>query len=103
MSLTISPNLRPQGVCLVSCLCIRWWLHATRPRQSAWPSGLTAYRNAEYLNTLSVAYAAVGRLPDAVKRAQQALRIAEQDGNDSLANTLRGKLERIQKNRSVRP
>jgi len=52
---------------------------------------LTKRKHPGYLDTLAVAYAAVGRFDDAVKVAEQALALAA--GNAALADIIRGRLE----------
>lgn len=63
---------------------------------------LTDYRNAEYVHTLSIAYGASGRVAEAAASARRALKLAEASGNQVLARTLRGKLERFRQQQMMR-
>ena len=54
---------------------------------------LTSYRNAEALDWLAAAYAAVSRFDDAVKTAEQAVQLAAAQGNERLAQKVRTRLE----------
>lgn len=54
---------------------------------------LTKYQDATVLETLSVSYAAIGRLRDAVTAAEAALEAAERNGIQPLAEELRKRLE----------
>ncbi len=54
----------------------------------------TNRRNAEPLHTLAAAYAAAGRLPAAVRTAEEALRLAEARGDADLVGRIRERLRR---------
>jgi tetratricopeptide (TPR) repeat protein len=54
---------------------------------------ITGYKNPEFLDTLAVAYAAVGRFDDAVKKAQQAVDIAKASGQEDLCGEIQRRLE----------
>ena len=54
---------------------------------------LTNYAEAGYLDTLSVAYAAAGRLSDAVSTAQKAMETAESGEQKTLAEEIRKHLD----------
>jgi hypothetical protein len=53
---------------------------------------LTKYQDATVLEVLSVSYAAIGRLRDAVTAAEAALEAAERNGIQPLAEELRKRL-----------
>jgi spermidine synthase len=57
---------------------------------------------AAYLDTLAAALAEVGRFPEAVRRAEEALVLAEARGEKELAQALRGRLEIYRQGRSLR-
>jgi protein O-mannosyl-transferase len=78
------------------------WLRATCP-DAAQRSGAEAVRLAEQANrleqntpgtldTLAAAYAEVGRFPDAIKTARQALKLATAQGDTTLTQSLRSEL-----------
>jgi tetratricopeptide (TPR) repeat protein len=50
---------------------------------------LTSYKRADFLDTLSVAYAAAGRFAEAVDTAEKALELALSSENDNLAGEIR--------------
>jgi Flp pilus assembly protein TadD len=53
---------------------------------------LTQYRNPAVLATLSVAYAAAGRIDDAISAAEAALPLTSAQGGEQLANIIRSQL-----------
>ena len=53
---------------------------------------LTSYSNAEMLDTLAAAYAAVGNFLDATTAAEKALKLAESSGNRQLADEIQKRL-----------
>jgi tetratricopeptide (TPR) repeat protein len=59
---------------------------------------LTKYKEPIILNTLSTAYATVGKFPDAVRAAEKALQITQATGNEQLAVTIEKKLEFYKQN-----
>ena len=56
----------------------------------------TEYHAAEYVDTLAAAYAEAGRFPDAIRTAQQALRMAEFARQADLASQIGGKIQLYQ-------
>jgi tetratricopeptide (TPR) repeat protein len=54
---------------------------------------LAENKSASYLDTLSVAYAAAGRFPDAISTAQKAIQLAADSGQTKLADKIKGRLE----------
>ena len=79
------------------------WLLATSPEDSIRKGAeavavaeraveLSARKDPESLDTLAAAYAEVGRFPDAVQTAQQALGLAESQGRSDLVPELRDRL-----------
>jgi len=60
---------------------------------------LTLKRDAISLNTAAAAYAEAGHFDKAVEMATQALRVAQQDGEDDLAKTIRTRLELYTQNK----
>ena len=58
---------------------------------------LTQYRNPVVLATLGVAYAAAGRIDDAISAAEVALPLASTQGDEQLANNIRSQLELYKK------
>jgi len=58
---------------------------------------LTQYRNPVVLATLSVAYAAAGRIDDAISAAEAALPLTSAQGDEQLANIIRSQLELYKK------
>jgi tetratricopeptide (TPR) repeat protein len=54
---------------------------------------LTGFENPDILDTLSVAYAAAGRFPEAVQTAQKALYLTQHAGDENLAKQIREHLE----------
>jgi tetratricopeptide (TPR) repeat protein len=63
---------------------------------------LTAGHDAAILDTLSAAYAEVGRFPQAIDTEQQAIVLAAQQGKLPLANTLKAHLTRYKSNTPLR-
>jgi tetratricopeptide (TPR) repeat protein len=53
----------------------------------------TGFRNAGVLDTLAVAYAAAGRMQEAVRTAEAALELAEASGDADFAAAIRGRLD----------
>lgn len=53
----------------------------------------TAYNNADYLDTLAVAYAAAGKFNDAIMTAEKALNIARAAGQKNTAREIRNRLK----------
>ena len=53
----------------------------------------TAYNNADYLDTLAVAYAAAGKFNDAIITAEKALNIAKTTGQENTAREIQNRLE----------
>jgi len=54
---------------------------------------LTAYNNADHLDTLAVAYAAAGKFNDAIVTAEKALNIAKTAGQENTAREIQNRLE----------
>lgn len=54
---------------------------------------LTAYNNADYLDTLAVAYAAAGKFNDAIMTAEKALNIAKAAGQENTFREIQSRLE----------
>ncbi|MGA2140739.1 MAG: hypothetical protein ABSH14_17945, partial [Verrucomicrobiia bacterium] len=54
---------------------------------------LTNNREAEYLDTLAVAYAAAGRFNDAITTAQKAIGLAHSAGQTQIASEIETRLE----------
>lgn len=63
---------------------------------------LTHGQDAAILDTLSAAYAEVGRFSQAIKVEQQAITLATQQGKAALANTLQNHLARYESNMPLR-
>ena len=61
--------------------------------QAEYASGLPGAREKGSLGTLAAAYAAAGRMQEAVQTAEEALRIAESQGNPAAIDQLRQQLE----------
>ncbi len=53
----------------------------------------TAYNNADYLDTLAVAYAAAGKFNDAIMTAEKALNIAKAAGQENTVREIQNRLE----------
>ncbi len=54
---------------------------------------LTGYKEAAFLDTLAVAYAAVGRFKDAIATAEQAINIAKAQKREILVSEIQGRLD----------
>ena len=54
---------------------------------------LAGHKNTAFLNTLAVAYFYVNRFDDAVSTAEKALELAQAAGNESLEQTLKGRIK----------
>jgi Flp pilus assembly protein TadD len=54
---------------------------------------LSGYEQPSLLDTLAVAYAAAGNFPEAVKTAEKAIKLAEDDGKKELAEEIQKRLE----------
>ena len=54
---------------------------------------LTAYNNAEYLDTLAAAYAAAGKFNNAIMTAEKALNIAKAAGQENTIREIQNRLE----------
>ena len=54
---------------------------------------LTAYNNADYLDTLAVSYAAAGKFNDAIMTAEKALSVAKTAGQENTAREIQNRLE----------
>jgi tetratricopeptide (TPR) repeat protein len=89
------------------------WLLATRePAEGGDPDravrlaqrarALSGGENAQCLDTLAAAYAAAGRLADAIIAAEQAARLAESAGQTPLAQVIRARLELYRAGRPYR-
>jgi tetratricopeptide (TPR) repeat protein len=57
---------------------------------------LTGHKNPGFLDTLAAAYAAAGRFDEAAKTAEQAVDIADADGQKDLSNEIQGRLKLYQ-------
>ena len=90
-------NLRPDGTEILNSLS---WLKAVSQdekisdpdkavRLARRACALTSYKRADFLDTLSVAYAAAGRFAEAVDTAEKALELALSSQNDKLAQEIR--------------
>ncbi len=53
----------------------------------------TAYNNADYLDTLAVAYAAAGKFNDAIMTAEKALNVTKATGQENTAREIQNRLE----------
>jgi protein O-mannosyl-transferase len=89
------------------------WLLATRAEVSAEDANkaigfaedackLTEYKEPTLLDTLAVAYAAVGRFDDAVNKASQAIEIAKANGQKDLALEIQNRLDLYRTGRPYR-
>jgi tetratricopeptide (TPR) repeat protein len=65
--------------------------------------GLTGQRVAAHLDTLAVAYAAVGRFAEAIATAQKAVGLANSEGRADLAREIENRLELYRNNHVYRP
>ncbi|HTS19729.1 MAG TPA: tetratricopeptide repeat protein [Verrucomicrobiae bacterium] len=89
------------------------WMYATLPpakggnpaqavRLAERACGLSNNRVAEYLDTLAAAYAAAGRLGDAVATAQKAISLARSEGRMQLAGEIETRLDLYRARREYR-
>jgi Flp pilus assembly protein TadD len=62
-------------------------------------ASLTARTDPRILDTLAAAYAAAGRASEAESAAREAMEAAEKRGLRALADSLRGRWERLRRNR----
>jgi len=60
---------------------------------------LTIRQNAISLNTAAAAYAEVGRFDKAVEMASNALRLAQEEGQNDLASSIKTRLALYQQNK----
>ena len=109
-NLTKSLDLDPNNVDALNNLA---WLLTTRAEVSAEDANkavgfaedackLTEYKKPEFLDTLAVTYAAVGRFDDAVNKASQAIEIAKAHGQKDLALKIQNRLELYRTGRPYR-
>jgi len=63
---------------------------------------LTNYKNADFLDTLSLAYAAAGKFPQAIETAQLALKIAQDSNQNDAAQKIRKSLSLYQAGESYK-
>ena len=109
-NLTKSLDLDPNNTDALNNLA---WLLATRAEVSAEDANkaigfaedackLTEYKEPTLLDTLAVAYAAVGKFDDAVNKASQAIEIAKANGQKDLALEIQNRLELYKTGRPYR-
>lgn len=60
---------------------------------------LSGNENYEFLDTLSIAYAAAGRFTEAINAAGKAVELARSEGQEKLVQELKGRIEAYKKNR----
>jgi tetratricopeptide (TPR) repeat protein len=102
--LSIDGNYHAAAERLALLLAVHPDLNARRPSEAILLAEracqLTDYQDATYLETLSAAYGAGGRLQDAADTVMQALKIARQSGQTALAKTLQDRIDRFRQHQA---